>query len=185
MEQKQQESITSLPNPANNDNIQIPPHGRQKKKRSFIQVLKVAIFTIRHRSSKSKAPPVAIDSSTGTWGKIVSSVRPLHLQTTESPPPATLNAQPHHDDNHAGMESSGSALGSPNLDECSNYASAIGLSDLLEDEGEESNKEEMFCDDEGDEMIDAKAEDFIAQFYEQMRMQRVDSMDRRHMRSLG
>ena len=74
---------------------------------------------------------------------------------------------------------------SPNLDDCSNYASAIGLSDLLEDEGEESNKEEMFCYDEGDEMIDAKAEEFIAHFYEQMRMQRMDSMDRRHMRSLG
>ena len=49
--------------------------------------------------------------------------------------------------------------------------------------------EDSHVDGDGDWMIDAKAEDFIAQFYQEMKLQRLDSVDRRYVersqRSLG
>jgi hypothetical protein len=61
---------------------------------------------------------------------------------------------------------------------------------MVEEEKEEEivNKDNIIGDD-GDDMIDAKAEEFIAQFYQDMRFQRMDIVDQRYneisMRSLG
>jgi hypothetical protein len=69
------------------------------------------------------------------------------------------------------------------------YASAVGLNEMVEEEKEEEivNKDDIVGD--GDDMIDAKAEEFIAQFYQDMRLQRMDIVDHRYneisMRSLG
>lgn len=60
-------------------------------------------------------------------------------------------------------------------DSMSRYASAQNLQEL-DREGGGGNDDD--CDYGGDEMIDAKAEVFIAQFYEQMRLQRLDSINR-------
>ncbi|GAU11275.1 hypothetical protein TSUD_342660 [Trifolium subterraneum] len=73
----------------------------------------------------------------------------------------------------------------------SRYASAVGLNELVpsdeEDEKEEAIEEEV--GENGDEKIDVKADEFIAQFYQQMRMQRLNNVDRHYQerseRSLG
>jgi hypothetical protein len=79
------------------------------------------------------------------------------------------------------------------------YASAIGLNELVssdeenerqeEIEEEEEEEEEVAVRGNGDETIDAKAEEFIAQFYQQMRLQRLNNVDRHYQerseRSLG
>ncbi|XP_027935809.1 uncharacterized protein LOC114190930 [Vigna unguiculata] len=95
----------------------------------------------------------------------------------------------------------------------SRYASAVGLNEMVQEaenekDGEKENnnnndddnkgeeegvKEKNINGDsndaEGDEMIDAKAEEFIAQFYYQMRLQHLDVVDSDYqeisMRSLG
>ncbi|XP_047149730.1 signal transducer and activator of transcription B-like [Vigna umbellata] len=95
----------------------------------------------------------------------------------------------------------------------SRYASAVGLNEMVqeaenekdgvkendnnnnnnnkgEEEGvKEKNNNGDSNDVEGDEMIDAKAEEFIAQFYLQMRLQDLNVVDSRYqeisMRSLG
>jgi hypothetical protein len=60
---------------------------------------------------------------------------------------------------------------------------------MVEEEKEEEivNKDDIVGD--GDDLIDAKAEEFIAQFYQDMRLQRMDIVDHRYneisMRSLG
>lgn len=60
------------------------------------------------------------------------------------------------------------------------YASAANLQDLDQNDGEdeEINNDKVSSNVDGedeDEMIDAKAEMFIAQFYEQMKLQRSES----------
>ncbi|OIV98211.1 hypothetical protein TanjilG_18750 [Lupinus angustifolius] len=81
-------------------------------------------------------------------------------------------------------------------EKCSRYASAIGLNELVESDEDNENPEVIMEDDEeceengyGDEMIDAKADEFIAEFYKQMRLQRFDIVGHhykeRSRRSLG
>ena len=76
-------------------------------------------------------------------------------------------------------------------DEDSRYASAIGLNKLVQSD-EENDKNDLIieeCNENGDDKIDAKADEFIAQFYQQMMLQRLNNADRRYQersqRSLG
>ncbi|OIT02449.1 PREDICTED: uncharacterized protein LOC109227164 [Nicotiana attenuata] len=57
----------------------------------------------------------------------------------------------------------------------SQYASANNLQEL-DDEEEEEDPDQVFDAIGADDMIDAKAEEFILQFYQQMRRQNIDSM---------
>lgn len=146
-----------------------------------MQLLKVALFMIRRRSGKSKSADVA---SKGLWKSLVGSMRPLHLQTNASPPPSIEGASERYDDVMLPPASPGSSVSSFSTDQdgmSSRYASAVNLQEL-----DQEYEEVLIVDDE---LIDAKAEEFIAQFYEQMRLQRVDSMDRRfdemNKRSIG
>ncbi|KAI4381232.1 hypothetical protein MLD38_007326 [Melastoma candidum] len=61
----------------------------------------------------------------------------------------------------------------------SRYASAINLRELGESNDNDSKAGNGKDDDDGDNMIDLKAEDFIARFYEQMRIQNHNEMVRR------
>jgi len=71
----------------------------------------------------------------------------------------------------------------------------VGLNELVQSDEENEKQEVIMEEDEeqvdgdGDEMIDSKAEDFITQFYQEMRLQRMDTVDRlyveRNQRSLG
>jgi hypothetical protein len=71
------------------------------------------------------------------------------------------------------------------------YASAIGLNELVSSDEENEIQEEIEEEirENGDETIDAKADEFIAQFYQQMKLQRLNNVDRHYQerseRSLG
>ncbi|KAA8543047.1 hypothetical protein F0562_021458 [Nyssa sinensis] len=169
----------------------------KKKKRGPFSLLKAALFMTRHRSNgKSKSLQVEV-ASKGMLNKIVGSMRPLHLQDDDSPPPLLIanspspTVEPYEDLLSPPMSPASSS--SSSADSMSRYASATNLQEL-EKGGEsryasaadlrELDNEEGESDDEiddnmaGDDMINVKAEEFIAHFYRQMRIQSQESMDR-------
>lgn len=186
-----------------------PPAPAAKKRRGAVHMIKVAMYMIRRRSGKSKSVDVA--ASGGIWNRLVGSMRPLHLQSQSSPTHATrMSTNEQNDDvksiqappmspgssssssSEDGMSSYASAANLQELDGTeSRYASATNLRDLdpNSDDHETEYNQINYDENGGDEMIDAKAEEFIAQFYEQMRLQRLNSMDRHYnemiQRSIG
>ncbi|MED6193715.1 hypothetical protein PIB30_022011 [Stylosanthes scabra] len=82
---------------------------------------------------------------------------------------------------------------SPSPSSSSRYSSTVGLNEMVQgdDDGEikQENVVVALSLEDGDLMIDAKADEFIGQFYKQMRLQRMDLMDpldkERSHRSLG
>ncbi|XP_022155315.1 uncharacterized protein LOC111022447 [Momordica charantia] len=172
-------------NPRSNDSA--------KKKRN-VNILKVVLMLVCRSPAKSNATNVA---PKGMWKRLIDSMRPLHLQSNQSPEqtlslPSTAPKSPLH--NSPSVENFEDVLSpsfSPNIvelspssiDNMSRYASAVNLQELDED----NNNGKANVND-GDEMIDAKAEVFIAQFYEQMRLQRSNSVlqyDQMIERSIG
>ena len=157
-------------------------------------IFKVALFMMRGHSRKSTKSILPVDDeSKSIWRKLVGSMRPMHLQNNQSQPQflddhqnklkkVTTNDKLPEDESEYGSEYPNSP--SPGS---SRYASAVGLNEMVEEEKEEEivNKD----DGDGDEFIDAKADEFIAQFYQEMRLQRMDIVDHHYnemsMRSLG
>ncbi|KAJ1412579.1 hypothetical protein SESBI_20307 [Sesbania bispinosa] len=173
-----------------------------------MHVLRVALFMMRSRSRKSSVLPID-DGSKSVWRKLVGSMRPLHLQSNQSPPSISISKT--DNDVHLAPPSPSeykTDCGSDVTEEepyspspaSSRYASAVGLNELVQSDEENEMKQEVIVEEEneseercdnvdGDEMIDAKAEEFIAQFYKEMTLQRMNSADRcyheRSQRSLG
>ncbi|KAK3008120.1 hypothetical protein RJ639_014232 [Escallonia herrerae] len=159
-------------------------NGQKKKKRGAFSLLKAALFMLRQKpGEKSKSVQLEVASS-GNWKKMLGSMRPLHLQDnpSPSPPPTQTPAAMPPPSVMVNMEqfedvlpSASPAPSTSSAGTMSQYASANNLQELdkhddeSEDEDDETDKE--FDDNAGDEMIDAKAEEFIAHFYEQMRLQ--------------
>nr|KYP74220.1 hypothetical protein KK1_006890 [Cajanus cajan] len=180
-----------------NDNNKTTP-SLKKGKRSK-NIFKVALFMMRGRSRKAKALAVD-DESKSMWRKIVGSMRPLHLQSMHSPtrdnnnnnnniipqPNKKMITLPLSENGDEGFDSASEFVNSPSPSS-SRYASAVGLNEMVQEE--EEKVEEVGVEKENDDDIDAKAEEFIAQFYHEMRLQRLDVMDRHYkeisMRSLG
>ncbi|XP_027349409.1 uncharacterized protein LOC113861017 [Abrus precatorius] len=170
-------------------------HETRKRKKGAMHVLRVALFILRGRSRKSKVLQVN-DESKSIWKKLVGSMRPLHLQSDQSSssfsqPTITLPSTG-SDGYVSDIPASEEEPYSPSPTS-SRYASAVGLNELVQGDEENEKKEVIVeeCEehDDGDEMIDAKAEEFITHFYEQIRLQRLESLDRRYIewnqRSLG
>ncbi|KHN08655.1 hypothetical protein glysoja_024564 [Glycine soja] len=185
-----------------NNNITRSSLKKGKRQKNFF---KVALFMMRGRSRKSKMLAVD-DESKSIWRKLVGSMRPLHLQSNQSPSHDIDNNNnnnniPPHQSKMMKITSAPSENGDDGFDSASEftyspspassrYASAVGLNEMVQEEEEEVAKEKINNDDgDGDEMIDAKAEEFIAQFYHQMRLQSLDVTDDHYqeisMRSLG
>ncbi|XP_023004875.1 uncharacterized protein LOC111498054 [Cucurbita maxima] len=167
-----------------------PPHvepstdsGKAKKKSGGVmKIFKVALLMLRRRSNKSKAT-VDTGSDKSVWRQLVGSMRPLHVQGNESPPtislpplkpkknleelPTTCSLSPSSPSSLLSFTrtSRSSSFGT------SKYASAINLQELEGRNDDDNDKNVIEDDNGGDEMIDAKAEEFITQFYEQMRRQ--------------
>lgn len=182
------------------------------KKGGSKNIFKVMLFMMRSRSSrKSKVLPIN-DDSRSIWRKLVGSMRPLHLQSNQCLRPQIDNNNSNNNDNDDMVMKKKMITTIEEMPSCdhiqsedvfdsaspspasSRYASAVGLNEMVKDQEEEEvenvvkdNKDNNEGD--GDDMIDAKAEEFIAQFYKQMRLQRLDIVDRRYeeisMRSLG
>ncbi|KAJ9187838.1 hypothetical protein P3X46_003253 [Hevea brasiliensis] len=158
---------------------------RKKKKRSLIRLIRLASYVLKlKKSNKSKCAPF---NATSIWKKFVGSMRPLYLQSHQSPsrlmvmeaPPTPLRNILDVDHQEVLTPPISPAYASAASSSCgmSQYASATNLQELDQvDECEENEEENGLYDDTGgDEMIDVKAEQFIAQFYQQMRLQREAS----------
>lgn len=192
----------------NNQNQTVNVHKKNKR----FSLFKAAMVMIQNpRNEKTKPVKVAHNYSDDKWKKLVGSMRPLHLQDSQSPPPqnpavaqaikiptgkrseidelfpispsstsswGTMSqfASTNNLQEVAGTGTMSQSSSASNLQELaggastmSQYGSATNLRDLDVEEEDESDKVLENC--EADVMIDAKAEEFIAQFYEQMRRQ--------------
>ncbi|KAI4341666.1 hypothetical protein MLD38_026360 [Melastoma candidum] len=177
------------------DDKNVPIVNGAKKKRGGISLLRAAMHMLHRRPSgkKLKKPIYAEVASAEVLNKVVGSMRPLHAQGDESPPnsaapvivmssfhspteqfedvpqsPASVIVPPSPD--HSSTTSEGGT---------SRYASALNLQEL-DAAGDEENENKEGGEDNrgGDEMIDLKADEFIARFYQQMRIQNQNERDR-------
>ncbi|KAI8574809.1 hypothetical protein RHMOL_Rhmol01G0382400 [Rhododendron molle] len=166
---------------------------KNKKKRGAFTLFKAATLLIRRRPEgkpKPEVPPKV------TWKKIVGSIRPFHLQDNQCPRPsahsiaASPTPSPHAIINRSsansddGMSQYGLTTNLQELDKGSEgrYASAVNLPAVAK-QGETDDKNDGGDDgisnnNVGDEMIDSKAEEFIAKFYQQMRVQHLEKVER-------
>ncbi|KAJ6674982.1 COTTON FIBER PROTEIN [Salix viminalis] len=160
-----------------------------KKKRSPLHILRVANYMLSLKSGKSKTAHTDVVSK---WKKLLSSMRPLHINSSQSTPRsigrekvpmATLTSKDVYEPSEAFEDveqlevltppwspapksTAGSSSG-----QTSQYASAQNLQEL-DDQRDEDDEDDSYYDDKyGDEMIDMKAEEFIAKFYDQMKFQ--------------
>ncbi|XP_042474825.1 uncharacterized protein LOC122056925 [Macadamia integrifolia] len=149
------------------------------KKRNPYRLVRAALLML-HRK-KSKPIHLEVVPSKGLWRSIVGSMRPLNLPEPAPPAPALTigNLQEQQPSPlpmslHSVSSPSSSPFSSAcsSIDSMSRYASAQSLQELRRREGYNNDDEEEEFLDGGDEMIDVKAEEFIAKFYEQMRLQR-------------
>ncbi|XP_004494410.1 uncharacterized protein [Cicer arietinum] len=208
-------TIITISNPPRDDEPKLPtPVRTRKSKHGPIHVLRVALLMMRGNSKKPSVTNHVDDESNNVWKKFVGSMRPLHLQSNRSPRSVT-ESNDHQIDRANTLPppspcesyGSGSVFADfpseeepysplPESPPNSRYASAIGLNELVQSDEENERQDvikEECCDHEedvdGDEKIDAKAEEFIAQFYKQMKLQRFNNVDRyyqeRSERSLG
>ncbi|KAI3414385.1 uncharacterized protein J3R85_016384 [Psidium guajava] len=153
-----------------------------KKKPGGMNIFRAA--WLRQRRSPKKKDRGSIDSdpsSNAVLNKVAGSMRPLHLRSHRSPQHTRVlgsSALPSSNEQHEDMLSSPmstpckktcfSSPSSSSEEGMSRFASALNLVDL-DCESEDSDPDPNV--EEGDETIDAKAEQFIARFYEQMRAQ--------------
>lgn len=138
---------------------------RKKKKSGAFGIFKAALYILRKKPDEKEAAKKKSAESDGNWKKIVGSMRPLHVQETPQSPMYQMS--PASDD----FPSPASPAPSSSCGTMSQYASALNLRDLDNCDDEEEDPDEVFDAITGDEMIDAKAEEFIAQFYKQIQLQ--------------
>lgn len=167
-----------------NDKKQIDnPHGlpQKAKKRGALQLLRVVLLMLKRPSSKSKSVEMA---SRTTWRRLVDSMRHFHLQSNKTPP-TSIQAVPinsplsQHFMSPYESNSLSASSSTPSFEGLtSSYASANNLRELDGLEPIEDLDEEFVYDgDGGDDMIDQKAEEFIAMFYNQIKQQTMNSND--------
>ncbi|KAF5178888.1 hypothetical protein FRX31_031523 [Thalictrum thalictroides] len=166
--------------PASNQHLSV-------KKHRALHLVKVVLYMLnRRRSAKNTEVDVA---SKGLWKKLVGAMRPLHHQQLPHSTSSSISPPPSIEVGNIGSPDFQDIpqdwnLASPSTSDGtkSHYASALDLQALDKSDDGENNIEvvieEGFFEDEGDEMIDARAEEFIANFYAQMKLQRLKSMDR-------
>lgn len=153
---------------------------KRTKKHGPLHLVRVAIFMLR-RSRKEGVVQAEVVSRKGIWHGLASTVRLLHhenpialqdeavAQVTAEPPGAIQSTPMSSSPPKTTIEKS------PSVDRISSrYASAEDLKEL--DNVSETDQE--YEEDDGEHCIDQLAEEFIAKFYEQMRLQRMASIKR-------
>ncbi|XP_058084108.1 uncharacterized protein LOC131231820 [Magnolia sinica] len=171
-------------------------HPLSSKKHGPFHMARVALYMIRRRSNHKSVPAHVNVVEKSFWKRLVCAMRPLHHHSLQNSPPLPLITMgPATNSFHDVPQ-----LPPPSPDfmprviedgMSSRYTSAVDLKELDNDENGGSNVGHVIVianDDEingedGDEpsgpnAIDMQAEEFIANFYEQMRLQRMESMDR-------
>jgi len=154
-----------------------PDCAGQKKKRGAVQLLKAASFLLR-RPKKTKSFPTSSHDHRNQVQEARSSMSSSPMAPEQS-----------DQDVRSPVSRSGYSSSSCSEVSASRYASAVNLQELDRIEDNDDGDDEAYADCGGDEMIDSKADEFIAQFYEQIRLQRMNSVDRRYhdmnQRSIG
>lgn len=167
----------------------------KKKKSGSFGIFRAALFMLRKRPAEKEAKKSITKqnskASNANWTKLVGSMRPLCLQETPESPTAAVAASPLPQTAHEKIEEKiqlqkqpsaaesieemippASPFASSSSGTMSQYASAASLQDLYNcSDDEDEDPDEVFDAITGDEMIDAKAEEFIAQFYKQIQLQ--------------
>ncbi|XP_026656897.2 uncharacterized protein LOC113461276 [Phoenix dactylifera] len=151
-----------------------PPHVPPSKKCSRWNLFRATLLTIRrHRQPDKKAyihanAPDSPAETRSIWRSLLCGMRPLHLHPLECSPSLLPRAQLVE---HELFHDTPLPPPSPGCSDegISRYASAEDLQALGDDE-------EDATDESGaSHSIDMRAEEFIARFYEQMRLQCLDS----------
>lgn len=176
-------NATSAKPPAMNDKKM------KKKKSGSFGIFKAALFMLKKKNgNKSSKNSIAKQDAaeTANWTKLVDSMRPLHLQEANAMSPASSVSGDESPPSLAVVEdvmaqppySPSAASTSTSTGTMSKFASAQSLRDLYcssddenEDDDGDDDPDAMFDALGGDEMIDAKADEFIARFYKQIHMQ--------------
>lgn len=180
----------------NDDQLEIEQINKTMKKKKLsrgMHVFSVVMFMLRRRRRRKPF-------NTGFWRRVVESVRNVHseitimpsskfINTIVLPSPATeINGDSGDENDEEEEEDSGdrlseamgvfTAASSSSSSGISGYGSAMSLRDLGyredddDDHDDDNDDDECYSDvEEGDNMIDEKAEEFILKFYEQMKMQ--------------
>ncbi|XP_054801728.1 uncharacterized protein LOC129305724 [Prosopis cineraria] len=177
--------VTALDRPHHHHDEPKPCPKPPKKRRGPLYFIKVALFLMTSGSGKSKGSTPS--DSKSLWRKLVGSVRPLHLQLQQVAEPEAKRPLPAPltHPSPARTEFSEEALFSPTAGSSQSnsgtpYSSAVGLDEMVQGEQEKEAPEESDAvseDGDGDRMIDAKAEEFIANFYNEMRLQGKHSVN--------
>ncbi|XP_077219321.1 cotton fiber protein [Tasmannia lanceolata] len=155
------------------------------KKRSGMSLLRAALLMVRRQPHKPTSVHADVVESAGKGLKnLVGAVRPLHLQHQSSSPTSEIISAGITPAGSMRVDSFHDVFRPPPSPSCcsdvddgmsSRYASAEDLREL--DNSGKSDDNGGYGNG-GDEAIDVRAEEFIAKFYEQMRLQRMDSMNR-------
>lgn len=147
-----------------------------KKKRSRgMHVIGVVLYMLRRRRRRKPF-------NNGFWRRVVESFRQLKNDNITVLPSSRITILP--SSSPAGKEEAPAssvdqlsemievftATSCSSSSGISGYGSAKSLRDM-DGDLDEDDDDDGYDDDEGDEMIDVKAEEFIVRFYEQMRMQ--------------
>ncbi|KAJ6334433.1 hypothetical protein OIU78_011336 [Salix suchowensis] len=145
------------------------PKITKKKRRSAMHILRVAMYMLSLKSGKSTS--VHADAAS-KWKKYLSFMRPLHVHSNQQ----RIEATPAPVTSTEVVEESKVTPppASEDVVEQLEYTSAQNLLDLLidmSDEDEDGDEDSYYDDKYGDETIDMKAEQFIAKFYVQMKLQ--------------
>ncbi|XWS31789.1 hypothetical protein CRYUN_Cryun23aG0106300 [Craigia yunnanensis] len=170
---------------------------KKRKRSAAMHLLEVVLYMLHLKSRKSKSIQVN-EVSNFSWKGVLGSLRPMHLQSNQSPPPPPIEAKPAimlEPESIPVGEQTEEAITPPlspmvyvlaqspafsissygSVDNLSQYESPSDQEIHVIKPCEEITEEEYWYDDEaGDEMIDAKAEEFIAHFYQQMRLQKLN-----------
>ncbi|KAK6788446.1 hypothetical protein RDI58_016971 [Solanum bulbocastanum] len=186
------------------DNRNDDQNKKKAKTPGVFGFFKAAMFLLRHRT-KGKQKAAQVITQQGDWKKLVGSMRLFHLQDNNNnnnnnnntlycaTSPSAARQYASADDLKSldqldsmsqyasandlkSLDALASASASASSGTMSQYASANNLQDLDEQEEEEDDPDKVFDAIGADDMIDAKAELFILQFYQQMRRQNVDSI---------
>ncbi|MBA0717891.1 hypothetical protein Golax_005667 [Gossypium laxum] len=168
------------------------PLQKRRARSPSMSIFKVAIRLLRTKPvaemvPDSKPVQVDVDSKVEWKGIVVESVHPMHLQSTPLSPSHSpsmkvttpkIMLEPKYMPNREEKEEVILSPLSPIAFPISSFNDVSSSDSSPYDspcEGSDKEKCDEHHDDDGDEEIDAKAEEFITQFYEQMRLQTLNS----------
>ncbi|XXG84383.1 hypothetical protein AAC387_Pa10g1909 [Persea americana] len=146
-----------------------------KKKNGLLHLIQ---WVLRRHSAR-KPPTVSPASGKGQWKSLVSAMRPLHHDHLPHSPPISAGSSSRACSFYDGIPPPPSPpheYESDSSDATSLYGSTEDLIGLCNANTESDDADEEKSEAEGPNAIDLKAEEFIAKFYQQMRLQHMNSI---------